>query len=71
MDVTEGMMAGRLVILCSCLIIYLLVWTLLMPPQVTDSTSELRFKQCSIGDMSYVNVCGKYVRQTVERTDKE
>ena len=42
-----------------------------MPPQVTDSTSELRFKQCSIGDMSYVNVCGKYVRQTVERTDKE
>jgi len=60
-EVTEGMMAGRLVILCSCLVIYLLVWTLLMPPQVIDSTSELRFKQCSIGDMGYVNVCGNFI----------
>ena len=57
---TEGMMAGRLIILFSCLVIYLLVWTLLMPPHVIKSTSVLRFKQCSLSDMNYVNLCGEF-----------
>lgn len=60
-EVTEGVMAGRLVILCSCLIVYLLVWTLLMPPKVIDSTSDLRFKQCFLGDMRYVNLSGNFI----------
>lgn len=60
-EVTEGMMAGRLVILFSCLVIYLLVWTLLMPPHVITNTSVLRFKKCSLGDMNYVNFCGNFI----------
>ena len=45
-----------------------------MPPQVIDSTSELRFKQCSIGDMGYVNVCGTFGRQIIDiqtKTDRQ
>ena len=53
-------MAGRLVILFSCVVIYLLVWTLLMPPHVITNTSVLRFKKCSLGDMNYVNFCGEF-----------
>ena len=31
-----------------------------MPPHVITSTSVLRFKQCSLGDMNYVNFCGEF-----------
>lgn len=64
-ELTDGMMAGRLVILCSCLVAYLLVWTLLMPPTVVDNASSLRFKECYIGEMRYVNLCADFILLSV------
>lgn len=59
-DVTEGMMAGRLAILCTAVVIYLIVWTLFMRPHAVHSRSDLRFTQCSYDDvMTYVSVSGK------------
>ena len=31
-----------------------------MPPHIITNTSVLRFKQCSLGDMNYVNLCGEF-----------
>ena len=59
-DVTENMMVGRLAILCTAVVIYLIVWTLFMRPHAVHSKSGLRFTQCSYDDvMSYVTVSGK------------
>lgn len=60
-ELTDGMMAGRLVILCCCLIAYLLIWTLLLPPNVIDRGSGLRFKQCSLRHMGSVNLSGDII----------
>ena len=62
-DVTEGMMAGRLAILCTAVVIYLIVWTLFMRPHVVHGERDLRFTQCSYDDvMTYVSVSGKLYR---------
>lgn len=61
-DVTEGMMAGRLAILCTAVVIYLIVWTLFMRPHVVHSERDLRFTQCSYDDvMTYVSVSGDLI----------
>ena len=62
---TEGMLASRLAVLCTVVVISLIVWTLLLPPYVTDSKSDLQFKQCSFDVMTYVSICGKLTPNVV------
>ena len=57
---TDGMIAGRLGVLWTAAVVYLVVWTLFMPPHVTNSSSNLRFKQCSYDVMNYVSLCGEF-----------
>ena len=59
-DVTDGMIAGRLALLCAAAVVFLIVWTLFMPPQVKHSTGDLRFKQCEYSVMNYVSLFGEY-----------
>ena len=59
-DVTDGMIAGRLAILCASAVVFLIVWTLFMPPQVKHSTGDLRFKQCAYDPMNYAILFGKF-----------
>ncbi|XP_027039187.1 probable G-protein coupled receptor CG31760 isoform X1 [Pocillopora damicornis] len=60
-DVTDGMIAGRLALLCAAAVVFLIVWTLFMPPQVKHSTGDLRFKQCEYSVMNYVSLFGELI----------
>lgn len=60
-DVTDGMIAGRLALLCAAAVVFLIVWTLFMPPQVKHSTGDLRFKQCEYSVMHYVSLFGELI----------
>ena len=71
MELTDGMMAGRLVILSCCLIAYLLIWTLLLPPNVIDRGSGLRFKQCSLRHMGSVNLSGAFYKLSSDKMIEE
>ena len=57
---TDGMIAGRLALLCAAAVVFLIVWTLFMPPQVKHSTGDLRFKQCEYSVMNYISLFGEY-----------
>lgn len=60
-DVTDGMIAGRLALLCAAAVVFLIVWTLFMPPQAKHSTGDLRFKQCEYSVMNYVSLFGELI----------